>query len=310
MQHAFGAALAACLTLAGAAAQAASTASASATLSNLQIQLIDLDPDDGIAPFITFAPSEVSNQGWASASFRTPQEAQSSDETFSSQLGPWQPGSAQAATTLSMATAMLSGNGTANGTNFLASGQATSPGDTVYLPPLPGTTGAAASFFATVRAPASFSGNSFTLSPSTIAVFSVAAEVQGAAIGGGTQDFSGGFVVRAGNFASARASMFVFGPAASGGPGSQTSRNERNLWLSSSYNVLTGDWINAIDSVSVGLGVSFTNLTAAPMLGNLEIVVIAEGVANGNLSPIPEPATWALLLGGLALVGRAAARRR
>jgi hypothetical protein len=45
------------------------------------------------------------------------------------------------------------------------------------------------------------------------------------------------------------------------------------------------------------------------MLGTFRAETSVSGWAYGNTSPIPEPGTWALLLAGLALVRRAAARR-
>ena len=44
----------------------------------------------------------------------------------------------------------------------------------------------------------------------------------------------------------------------------------------------------------------------APFIGNY----IGAQMAGVNLAPVPEPETWALMLGGLGILGLAAKRRR
>ena len=51
------------------------------------------------------------------------------------------------------------------------------------------------------------------------------------------------------------------------------------------------------------------NFTLAPGLSWDFTRLCSEGVVGISAAPVPEPGTWALPLGGLAVVGRLAARR-
>jgi hypothetical protein len=304
------AAIAAGLSFVGATAQAASTASATATLSNLQIRLIDLNPGDGIAPSITFLPPTfpaATNSGDVAARFSTPFATQSTADRFFSNLSPWQPGNTQAASSFSSASASLAGLGTPNGTTYSASGEATSPGDVFVSPDMFIFTAPFATFDADVLGPTTFGGG-FTLTPFTIALISGDVSLQVAAIGGGINNT--GFTFRTGNSASTFARMSVRGPAAGGGDGEQTSGDSRSLDAQAFFDSGSSAWVNDIRNAAGPIGVTFSNATNSSMNGLLSISVGAAGGANGNLSPIPEPTTWALLLAGLAVVGRAVARRR
>ncbi len=65
--------------------------------------------------------------------------------------------------------------------------------------------------------------------------------------------------------------------------------------------------------ISSGLtNISYATLTnlGDPFFGNLEAVASVDNLKYSTTSPIPEPSTYALMLGGLGFVGFMAARRR
>lgn len=291
---------------------AASTAAATAAIQGLQVQLFDLDPSDGIAPSIAFLGGGLgANNGSAQANWSRPDSTGSAAGTFQSDGGPWKPGSTSAVTTFVQAQAALSGNNTASGSTLAASGTASSPGDYAYppsgWPSVPG-----ASFNAWVTAPAW--NVSFMISANTVAVFSATAIVSAQAIEGGavTYDFGDGYPFTSywGNSASASGSIGVSGPAAGGGTGNQSASDGRSVYASSNFDTWAGRWINQSQSSSGPIGVTFLNLTGGSMNGNLQLSVNAYGNAFGSSAPIPEPGTWALLLAGLGVIGRIAARAR
>jgi hypothetical protein len=301
-------AIAAAALLAAGTTQAASSTSASATLSNLQIQLFDLNPGDGISPSISFSFGPQSNQGSASARWSTSTAAQNASGSFFSDANPWRPGQTEAPTSFASANAAIAGNGTPGGTTLSASGQGSGP-DSFYDPDFFNFTLGTAQFSASAQAPSFFFG-SFELSPFTLVVFSATVAVQASAIEGGIITFPDGFSTGFGNNASASASLNVSGPAAGGGNGFQQASDGRSVFVNSFYDSWFGTWFNSTAAESGFVGVSFTNLTGTPMLGSFRAETSVNGWAYGNTTPIPEPGTWALLLAGLAVVGRVAARRR
>jgi hypothetical protein len=228
--------------LAAGAAQAASTASASATLTNLQIQLFDLNPADGIAPSISFSFGPQSNQGSASAGWSTSTAAQTASGSFFSDANPWRPGQTDALTAFSSSAAAIIGSGTPDGTSLSASGQGNGP-DSFYDPAFFSFTLGTAQFSASAQAPSFFLG-SFELSPFTLAVFSATVTVQADAVEGGIITFPDGFISVAGNNASASASLNVSGPAAGGGNGFQQASDGRSVFASSCYDSWAGAWFN------------------------------------------------------------------
>lgn len=58
-------------------------------------------------------------------------------------------------------------------------------------------------------------------------------------------------------------------------------------------------------------GLSFINGTSTELSGNFRVSTSVDGVNNiAAAAPVPEPETWAMLLGGLALLGAIARRRK
>jgi hypothetical protein len=296
-------AAAACALLASGSAVAASSATASATLSNIQIQLFDLDPTDGITPSISFVVSgSQPNFGSASASWQTTTGSASANSTFFRDAGPWKPGSATATTAFSHSVVGLSGNNTASGSTLSATGTSTSPGDAVYID-FPSIT-PSGSFSGDVRAPDWSVG--FELSANTVAVFSAVGAASAEAIEGGLVVYPW-FTSINGNWASAQVSLSVNGPTASGGW--QSATDSFSASAQSWYDDWAGTWFNGFDSRTGTLGVSFLNLGASTLNGNFFAQVSMNGVAYGNVTPVPEPGRVALMLAGLLVVASVVRRR-
>lgn len=99
--------------------------SASATVSDIRIELIDLDLDDGISPSLTFTgrgePIDVANRVTAVAE---DEAAANFQKVELKGYTPFAPNSATASTAVSFASASLSGDGTAAGSTFSTSGYA------------------------------------------------------------------------------------------------------------------------------------------------------------------------------------------
>lgn len=285
-------------------AAAASSATASATLSNIQIQLFDLDPTDGITPSISFTVSgSQPNYGAASAGWQNATGSSNASSTFFSDAGPWKPGSASAATEFAQSFASLSGNNTASGSTMTSSGVATSPGNAVYLD-YPWIV-PAASFNGQAQAP-SWSV-SFSLSANTVAVFSAFGSASAEAVEGGKVVYPW-FTSYQGNTASAQVGVSVSGPSSSGGW--QNASDSFNVFANSWYDDWNGTWINGVNSSSGTLGVSFLNLTGGALVGSLTFQTSVYGNAYGNAVPVPEPGSIALMLAGLGVIATVARRRR
>ena len=264
--------------------------SASARLDPLAVELIDLNPGDGVAPWMQLAGGSYGS--YASASASDPTVGTSTETRWS--LLPWGPAAASAWVGLSQAAASVGGD-VAGGSGAMTAGGST-------LGSLwPGNAG---SFNATAEAPYSFS--SFTLSPYTLLVVSGTANLLAQTTIGLDP------VTWTSEYANASVQLSVQGPAAGGG-GTQGSNDNRYVSASwtTEWDPYTGEPVYSGMSQSFSdqlLAVSFTNFTAGPMSGNLQVAVSASG--NSALAPVPEVETWALMLAGLGAIGWVAQRRR
>lgn len=281
------------------------TASAFATLSGLRITLFDLAPGDGIAPSILFQSFPGANGGNAAVSYSTLTQSGSTTESFSSPGSPWAGGSAGAHLSYGDAASTITGSPWNGTLSLAASGSAMAPPDATtaywYSPPI-------ASFSAQANVYAY--GTSFSLSANTLVLFSAQADVSAEALGGGIVDSGYGWAYTYGNSASAWASMAAEGPAAGGGGGYQSSFDGRNVSAWANYDYYGGGWIPQTASDAGPVAVSFTNASGDWLDGSFHAEVSLGGAAYGNAAAVPEPESYAMMLGGLLMLGFMARRRQ
>lgn len=269
------------------AAPAWSASSSSASIGPLSITLFDLNPGDGITPSITF--SQGAGLGSVAEAFV---EYASGASAGNAQVGsgPWASVMADVPMGSVYAAAQVAQAGPAgNGALLSAAGAASN---------VAGPLGLFQSYAARAYVPESLDlSATFTLSANTFAIFSapstVIAQAQGvSALNCGCLS----------DYAYANVSFDVFGPGLNGA-GSQSSWDYLEIAVSS---YLPGD--TQSDSQSRSLSVSFANSTSGDLSGVFAAYVSVDGQAFAN--PVPEPETYALMLGGLGVVALAAARRR
>lgn len=241
-------------------ASMADTVSSSASVSNVHYQLIDLNPNDGIAASISFA-----------GSFN-----QSSSEVYDISKGQKQ--DSQTTTDLSSvyANVVLGDGQAAAGISTPASGGTFG---NLYTKGYQSGTGSFSAY--------SGMNASFTLSANTVLVLF-------GTIGGHA---TSGSPWTPNNTATSWAVFDVTGPTLPNGGGIQYASVNRN-WSNehgpqSSYENFTLSYVNGQQQATTGF------LSANMSSG-----------ARNTAQPVPEPETWGMLLGGLALVGALARRRR
>jgi len=277
----------------------AGTATASASITGLSWRLIDLDPNDGVAPSISFS---------AMAADGTLRQATSEATVYAQLLGTEEILRASSPTPFGSFGPMgksLAGVGEATAVGTPLSALVTASSTTPIL--RPDQAGLAAESFAAVslveeqRLPFCFGWcPNFTLSARTMLV------VEG--IGSATAHLPGD----AGEFdeAEAKVSLALVGNATPGGSpfGRQTTYDEIEFKLE-------GPGTQDASLLDQAMLVSFENGTGADMAGLLLVRTWASttlyGVVDpsGVLSPVPEPGTWALMLAGLGIVGIGARQR-
>lgn len=284
-------------------------ATASAELRAVQLQLVDLAPGDGITPSVTFAPFGAS-QGRASISFNRPGSSGSEESTFSGLFGAWSPGAASVDGLFGRSSASLVGPGSPAGSTLRVAGSATGPGGGFCLPGQFdfNTCFTASANFSASASPDGFFA-SFTLSPNTLMVLRGDLSISAAATGGGLVDQFSFFQSSNSDSASANFSMQLSGPGPLGN-GSQNSNDGRSVNAFAFYDTFNRVFVPSSNSFTGSVAVSFTNLTNDPLSGNYALSVSASGFAFGDARLVPEPGTWALMLGGLAAVAALARRRR
>lgn len=278
-----------------AAAPAAAGSFASASLGQFGYTLFDLNPTDGIAPDVLFSVSSSPYGSYVQSSATDPSTGSESSTGWS--LVPFGPAAVASSIGLGSAQASVSGSPTAGGMLYTASGAA-----------LGSTVPSFSTQFNASAGVANFGSLGFTLSPYTLIVFSGNAFLAAQTTDG--VDQTNGFQSES---ASAGVSIGVSGPTSAQGQGFQNSNDSRSVFATftqvfdpgSGQFVYTGQTVT-LDNVA--LAASFTNYTADALGGQLSLNVNVNG--NSPLTPVPEPASAALLLAGLAGLGFLARRRR
>lgn len=272
--------------LAAAVGPAFATASSSALISNMTISLADLNPTDGTTPWLAFAPSTpatVHNEvkGWGDI-----YEGYKTDDYVASAK---QDGllSRDLATAWSTASGSMTTAANAAGYTAMSSHGTANSGLDEY-----------GSYFNIVANGAG--GTNFTLSPMTKITFSVTADLKAFTSMGynleGDMD----------EYAHARTLLNIGGKV---NGIDQFDFQERGVLAQ--YYVNDDNTVSGVsDSWSGTLTVSFYNFGATATDVWLQAYATSEGYSAvwDGVTPVPEPSTYAMLLGGLALLG--AARRR
>jgi len=290
------------LTLAASAAPhlaTAGTATASASISGLSWRLIDLDPNDGIAPSISFSALAadgsmrlaVSEAAVAAQLLGTEEILRASAPAPFGSFGPM--------------SKSLAGVGEASAVGTAASALVTASSTTPIL--RPDQDGLAADSFAAVsladeqRLPwCSGWCPNFTLSARTMLVVEATGSASAHLPGDAGAD----------DEAQAQVSLALIGNTSAGGSpfGRQTAYDEIEFRLE-------GPGTQDGSLLNQAMLVSFENGTGADMTGLLLVRTWASttlyGVVDptGMLTPVPEPGTWALMLAGLGIVGLGARQR-
>ncbi len=243
---------AAALLAAGAStAGAVSPPSASGQLVNFQIMLVDLDPDDGVAPSLVLADGFIGSGSGSEVLFARLPASMLAGASATGSSGPY------------------TGVGTVTAGN----------------PGVPGQgPGSAASLFgqgvSNVQLEAALTHGAFTLSARTSATLTAMAQAQ---VGTGLVD--------RGLFAGANFTVWEAAPGLTVGPAPQIFAVS-GLGVYGSPDVFDTGW----QQLTLTIG----NATADTLGGNLYIGAYASNFYVPP--PVPEPAQWALLAAGLALL--------
>ncbi len=276
-------------------AHAVSTASAS--LGPLTVMLFDLNPLDNIAPSLTF---DNYYAGYGSYVYSYAYNTQPYEYQSLSNFGTaaFAPVSQTTAVSTAGMTAAVTGDGTVGSTTLSASGFALGTADTNPFGYQYST------FNGYAYAPYFYS--SFTLSANTAVVIS-ATSVLASSV---TATFDP-YTSYQNESAGANTSMSISGPGA-GGSGSQSASDSASIGAYSQYftdpSCVYG-YCYGGSSVSDTrtLAVSFVNLSGGDLTGNFQAYAGVNGYSYAQA--VPEPETYAMMLGGLLGLGFIARRR-
>lgn len=280
-------------------ASAWAAASSSASISNLTIQLIDLDPLDGVTPWITFAGN--------SYAFTSAQDTGPAAFPDGTSVG----GAAFDAVARSDSAAATHATAAATGSSpaLPITGSLTLAGSLLGSGSTGGTVGAPGNWAAydALSMWNGFFSNAFTLSAKTRVVFSATA--QGTAAVTTAYDPSAFGSNYNYEYAGAAAAFYLYGPSSSGN-GNQNVSDTPSVAVNntSAFDPITNAYVvPAPASFNQTIGGAFVNNTAGDMSGSFYAYVQAYG--QSWVSAVPEPATPTLLLAGLGAVGAVARRR-
>lgn len=272
--------------MAASAGPALAAASSGASFANLIITLTDLDTSDGIAPSLTLnrsGPSFISSQTGGFGDVAESYQFQN----YASQQGGMFTGETQTAWSSSGGSVDIA-NSVAGFTSMSAQGIAHSGLDSYG-------TYSAVSY-------ASQPSNTFTLSANTSVTFSLMADMHASTTMGYNLEAD------MGEYASVHAMLNVGGLL----NGMYVSDPQERL-VAAAFDVLDDNTTTGVsDSWSGLLSTSFVNTGATEASGELQAFIIVDGYSSvwDGVTPVPEPGTYAMLLGGLALLGAAARRRK
>lgn len=282
-------------------APACAKSTASASLGPISITLFDLNPNDGVAPSITFNnPYGYGSYVYAYANDYFNGQV-SSEGIYGS--GPWVPVSvATSGVAHAWANASVSGTGDAVSSTFFASGTALGTNDIDPSAPK----------YSQFQAGAYGDGyaQSFTLSANTAVVVSAQS-----LLGAGVTHVWDPASSYGWEQASATASLSFSGPGPGGG-GGQSSSDTASVSAGSTYYDTSPPCGSMTDGYCWGpmsasdsrlLSASFVNFTSASMDGYLQSYAGASGYSYAPA--VPEPASVALLLAGLGAIGFVVRRR-
>lgn len=267
-------------------------AHSTATFGNLKVTLIDLNPNDGIAAAISFLPDPrkfydgAAVKGEAETWLEQGSFEDLHDEKFN-KAAAWGSanisGGAQTETAAISAGVTASADGTGFKTLTLSGSALATPGHLSY-------------FNGSANVPGANLRN-FTLSANTQVVFSVDASMSvstGVGTVGEPRD----------ELAFAQLGLLVSGLAADGVT-ELVDRQQHILSVGYPGDAIPG---GGADSWSGIISSSFSNLSSQSTGGGFWAYGGVEGVSL--IAPVPEPATYGMLLGGLGLIAAVSRRRR
>lgn len=288
--------------LLGSCMQSHAAATSSAALGPLTFTLFDLNPLDDTGPSVTFTNLVDAEFGSAVFANVFQSDPNASDSQFAGGATDFDPVGIHVNTGLAWSMATVGGSGEASGATLHVSGHAAGTTSTVPF------SFHSSNYSASVYAPYFFNAVGFTVSANTLLVITAESTVSAGV--SSAFDPSSSYQIE---LADAETMLYVIGPSASGNSGApQTSSDAHSLNIGNV--IVYGDGCTSsycygpnAASETRTLSVSFLNATGGNLAGTLQ----ASATVNGTsfMQAVPEPETYAMMLGGLVVVAQLARRR-